>query len=290
MTGPTKAYGSYGPKPWQQTSWDARAAGNFIGGGMGGGLIVFAALSGASGPALSALLIAGLGFVALGLLCVAFELGRPLRAFRVLRNPRTSWMAREAWIAMLLFPVGLVAAMEVADVAWIAAALALVFVYCQARLLQAAKGIPAWREPLLQLLLVTTGLTEGGGVLLLTAPLHGAATSATVSLFGALVVARLMVWFVYRRRLAGSVAPGARVALDSAERVLIFAGTLLPLMLAVAAAFAGAFASPIAALAGLMAAFAGAWVKLVIVTRAGFNQGFALAHLPVRDARRGSPT
>lgn len=285
MTGPTKAYGSYGPKPWQQTSWDARAAGNFIGGGMGGGLIVFAALSAASGPALSALLLAGLGFVAVGLLCVAFELGRPLRAIRVLRNPRTSWMAREAWIAILLFPVVLVAAVGPGTIDWIAAPLALVFVYCQARMLQAAKGIPAWREPLLQLLLVTTGLTEGGGVLLLTAPLHGAATGAMVTLFGALVLARFMAWFMYRRRLAGSLAPGAQEALDGAGGVLIVAGTLLPLMLVVGAAFAGAFALPIAALAGLLAALAGAWVKLVIVTRAGFNQGFALAHLPVRGAR-----
>lgn len=285
MTGPAKAYGSYGPKPWQQTSWDARAAGNFIGGGMGGSLVIFAVLSGATGPALSALLLAGLGLVGLGLLCVALELGRPLRAIRVLRNPRTSWMAREAWAAMLLFPVGLVAAAGVADIGWAAAALALVFVYCQARLLQAAKGIPAWREPLLQPLFVTTGLAEGGGVFLLTAPLHGAATGATVILFGALVIARFAVWVAYRRRLAGGVAPGARAALDAAGRVLMFAGTLLPLVLAAAAAFAGVFALPIAALAGLLAALAGAWVKLVIVTRAGFNQGFALAHLPVRGAR-----
>jgi phenylacetyl-CoA:acceptor oxidoreductase subunit 2 len=65
----------------------------------------------------------------------------------------------------------------------------------------------------------------------------------------------------------------------------MFAGTLLPLVLIAAASFAGVFALPIAALAGLLAALAGAWVKLVIVTRAGFNQGFALAHLPVRGVR-----
>ncbi len=122
-------------------------------------------------------------------------------------------------------------------------------------------------------------------MLLLTAPLHGAATGAMVTLFGALVLARFMAWFMYRRRLAGSLAPGAQEALDGAGGVLIVAGTLLPLMLVVGAAFAGAFALPIAALAGLLAALAGAWVKLVIVTRAGFNQGFALAHLPVRGAR-----
>jgi phenylacetyl-CoA:acceptor oxidoreductase subunit 2 len=194
-------------------------------------------------------------------------------------------MARESWTALLLFPVGLVAAAGVAQIAWIAAALALAFVYCQARMLQAAKGIPAWREPLLRPLLVTTGLAEGGGVFLLTAPFHHSATGATMIGFGALVAARLAVWVAYRRRLAASAAPEARTALDAAGRVLIFAGTLLPLALTGAATFAGVFALPIAALAGLLAALAGAWVKLVIVTRAGFNQGFALAHLPVRGAR-----
>jgi phenylacetyl-CoA:acceptor oxidoreductase subunit 2 len=94
-----------------------------------------------------------------------------------------------------------------------------------------------------------------------------------------------VVWVAYRRRRAGSAAPGARAALDAVGRVLMFAGTLLPLVLTAVAAFAGGFAVPIAALAGLLAALAGAWIKLVIVTRAGFNQGFALARLPVRGAR-----
>jgi threonine/homoserine efflux transporter RhtA len=31
---------------------------------------------------------------------------------------------------------------------------------------------------------------------------------------------------------------------------------------------------------------AGAWLKLTLVTRAAFNQGFALARLPVRGTRR----
>ena len=284
MNGHAKGDGSYGPKSWRQTSWDARAAGNFIGGGMGGGLIVFAALSAATGPALSLLLLTGLVLVGLGLFCVALELGRPFRAIRVLRNPRTSWMAREAWTAILLFPVGLVAAAGAPRVTWIAGGLALVFVYCQARLLQAAKGIPAWREPLLRPLIVATGLVEGGGVFLATASFHGSATTATATLFVALVVVRFAVWVAYRRSLRRGVAPRARAALDAAGRVLLFGGTLVPLALAAVAAFAGPFAFQIAAPAGMLAALAGAWLKLVIVTRAGFNQGFALAHLPVRGA------
>jgi phenylacetyl-CoA:acceptor oxidoreductase subunit 2 len=143
MSQPGNGYPSFGADPWQQSSWDWRAAGNFVCGGAGSGLIVFAALAGANGPALAGLMLAGLALVGLGLFCVSLELGRPLRALNVLRNPFTSWMGREAWTTMFLFPAGLVAAAGIAGFAWIAAALALVFVYCQGRMLQAAKGIPA---------------------------------------------------------------------------------------------------------------------------------------------------
>ena len=40
-----------------------------------------------------------------------------------------------------------------------------------------------------------------------------------------------------------------------------------------------------AAIAGFAAALAGVYTKLTLITRAGFNQGFALAHLPVRGVR-----
>ena len=66
---------SFGPKPWQQTSWDWRAAGNFIGGGAGTGLIVTTALSGAQGTAAAVLLLAGLALVGLGAQLVDGSLG-----------------------------------------------------------------------------------------------------------------------------------------------------------------------------------------------------------------------
>jgi len=278
---------SFGPAPWQQTNWDWRAAGNFICGGAGAGLIVLAALS-AAGPAFTALMLAGLALVGLGLFCVWLEIGRPLRALHVFFNPRTSWMTREAFTATLLFPVGLAAAAAVPGCAWVAAVLALAFVYCQGRMLQGAKGIPAWREALLLPLIVTTGLAEGAGLFFLTAPLHATGTQALLAMFGALVLARMLVWFAYRRRLAAAAAPGATAALDRAGRTLQIAGTLVPLLL-IGAIMAGAVwaaqAPLVAAIAGLAAAAAGAYTKYTIVTRAGFNQGFALAHLPVRGAR-----
>jgi phenylacetyl-CoA:acceptor oxidoreductase subunit 2 len=280
---------SYGPIPWQQTNWDWRAAGNFVCGGAGAGLIVFAALSGAQGLALTALLLGGMALVGVGLLCVWLELGRPLRALHVFFNPRTSWMTREAFAATLLMPTALAAAAGLSGFLWPAAALALAFVYCQSRMLHAGKGIPAWREPLAVPLMVLTGLAEGGG-LCLAARAADVSGQPLLALVGAAVLARAAVWLAYRKRVAVSAAPRALAAIDSAGRALQIAGSALPLVLLAlvgGGVVGGALASLLLVVAGLLAAATGAWFKFTLVTRAGFNQGFALAHLPVRGVRRG---
>ena len=279
---------SYGPNPWQQTQWDWRAAGNFICGGAGGGLIALAALSGAQGPGLAALLLGGMALVGTGLLCVWLELGRPLRAWHVFLNPRTSWMTREAFVATLLLPAALAAAAGLPGSRWLAAALALAFVYCQSRMLQAAKGIPAWREPLLIPLVVTTGLAEGSGLLLALAS-QASVTAPLLTFAAAVVLARAWVWQVYRRRLDGRVPARALAALDAAGRWLWLAGSALPLLLLALVAsgsLGSASVAPALGVAGIAATIAGAWLKFTLITRAGFNQGFALAHLPVRGVRR----
>jgi phenylacetyl-CoA:acceptor oxidoreductase 26-kDa subunit len=279
---------SYGPNPWHQTSWDARAAGNFMCGGAGTGLIVFTALSGAGGSVLTGLLLAGIAIVGLGLFSVSLEMGRPLRAVNVVFNPRTSWMSREAIAAGLLVATVAAVVAGFASLVWVAAALALVFVYCQARMLQGAKGIPAWREPLLVPLILTTGLTEGGGLFLAASPVTAIVTPSLLAGFALLMVARILVWRAYRRRVKGTLARGAATALDRAGRLLLVAGTAVPLALLflIVAGAAGTLVPAVAAGAGFLAAFAGAWLKFTLVTRAAFNQGFALAHLPVRGQPR----
>ena len=231
----------------------------------------------------------GVALVGFGLGCVALEIGRPLRALNVFRNPRTSWMSREAIVATLLSIAGLGAAAGLPGCSWIAALLALAFLYCQARLLQGARGIPAWREPLLVPLLVTTGLAEGAGVFWLTAVAHGAGTRALLVLFAALLVARAAVWRAYRQRVEGKLAPAAEAALDGAGVRLVHLGTYAPLVLIVMAllllGIPGA-ATALAAIAGALGAATGSRTKLVLVTRAGFNQGFRVAAMPVRGVRR----
>ena len=277
---------SYGPAPWQQTQWDWRAAANFVCGGAGGGLIVFAALSGAQGPMLALLLLGGLALVGTGLVCVWLEIGRPLRALHVFFNPRTSWMTREAFVALLLMPVVLAAAAGLPGFKWLAAVLALAFVYCQGRILQAAKGIPAWREPLLVPLIVATGLVEGGGALLLWHAVSGLASTWAWLGFALALLARGVLWHAWRRRV--KTAARAQAAIDGAGRVFQLA-TWLPLaaaLVALASPLGGDGLRLLQAAAGAAALGGGLWFKFTLITRGAFNQGFALAHLPVRGVPR----
>jgi phenylacetyl-CoA:acceptor oxidoreductase subunit 2 len=278
---------SFGPNPWQQQSWDARAAGNFIGGGAGCGLLVFATLAGAEGSLRQTLLVLALLLVGTGLLCVWAEIGRPWRAVNVLFHPHTSWMSREALLAPLL--MGCAAAALVWP-QWqpLAALLAAAFLYCQARILHAARGIPAWREPLTVPLLVATGAAEGAGLYWLAAPAWGAGSTASWVGFGLLLLLRFGLGAAWYRRLVPVLRPAALSAVNRAGHGYN-AGSLLPLALVVvvmAAPLPPWLAGLLQALAGGLALGGGVLFKFLLVTRAGFNQGFALPHLPVRGVRR----
>ncbi|MBL0296709.1 MAG: dimethyl sulfoxide reductase anchor subunit [Betaproteobacteria bacterium] len=277
---------SFGPNPWQQQSWDARAAANFMCGGAGSGLIVVTGLGG--GPVWA--LAVGAALVALGLFSVFMEIGRPLRAMNVVRHPGRSWMTREALVAPLLFAS--VAGAWLAPAAWLpagatlAALAALAFVYCQGRMLQAAKGIPAWREPLVVPLVVATALAEGGGLWLLLTVASGPAITLPWAVTGLALLARWALWLAWRNRLRA--APRALAAIDSAGRVFK-AATLLPLVaaaLALASPLPPAALAALQALAGALALAGGLWFKFTLVTRGAYNQGFALTRLPVRGVRR----
>lgn len=280
---------SYGPNPWQQTNWDARAAGNFIGGGAGCGLLLFATAAGAQGTLRVVLVIVALALIGVGLLCVWAEIGRPWRALNVFFHPQTSWMSREAAVAPLLMASG------AASLLWpqlqpLAAVLAAVFLYCQARILQACKGIPAWREPMTVPLVAATGLAEGAGLYWILAPWWGQGNILSWLTLGALLLLRFVLGSAWRRRLAAALRPAPLRAVDRTA-LGWKAGSLLPLALVLIGAAAPPLPSVAALLlqllAGLLALGGGALFKFMLVTKAGFNQGFALPHLPVRGVRRG---
>jgi phenylacetyl-CoA:acceptor oxidoreductase subunit 2 len=277
---------SYGPRPWQQLHWDERAAANFILGGTGAGLLIAWAVSAAVTPVWQAYLLAGMASIGLGLGAVWLEIGRKLRAIHVFFHPQTSWMTREAMVAAVLFGFGLAAVvLGLRTLGFVAALFALGFVYCQGRILQASKGIPAWREPTVTAFIVTTGLAEGAGAFLAASAVAGSAHRAGLAFFALAAVARVLAWSRYRARLEHGASRRALDALDPARRMLVQLGTIVPLVLAVAGLAFSEFAAPAGIFAGLLALGTGWYLKFVLVTRASFNQGFALPKLPVRGSR-----
>jgi hypothetical protein len=192
--------GCTGPNPWQQQSWDARAAGNFIGGGAGCGPARVHRTGGCTGPAARPAAARG---GAAGRPGAAVRVGRdrpPWRALHVLFNPTPRGCRARPLLAPLLLAsaAGRCGRPCLQPLAALLAGTA--FLYCQARILQAAKGIPAWREPLTVPLLVATGLAEGAG-------LYWAAAAWTDG-----IPVHTGAWLALRAAAAAAVRLGAQLA------------------------------------------------------------------------------
>jgi phenylacetyl-CoA:acceptor oxidoreductase 26-kDa subunit len=159
----------------------------------------------------------------------------------------------------------------------LAGILALGFLYCQARILRASRGIPAWRQAEIVPLIFATGIAEGAGFFLAA----GSQSSLFALLALAACLAREGAWFVYMRGLAQSGAA------DKALRVYTSLGTkaLRVVQIAALAGLPVAMvldSEPGIALAGLLAAATGWGMKFVIITRAAFTRSATIAFSPVR--------
>lgn len=278
--------------PRQQRNWDWRAAANFICGGAGGGLLLCAAFAGLDPIAMRVAVFFGVALIGIGLTCVWFEIGRPWRALNVYKHFATSWMTREAFVALGVFGAGGLALLTGATAfVWLVGLLGAAFLYSQARILAANKGIPSWRHPASVPLLVATGLAEGAGFVACISTLAaGEATSSAG--FALLVLIAFRAWF-WRAYLGGLTADGAP---DGALRVLhqlgprfMLLGHALPALLVVAA-LAGAPGRAVWLFAAGMLVAMGGWVfKFTLVRRAAYTQGLALQRLPVRGNGPAGP-
>ena len=274
--------------PRRQTNWDARAAANFICGGAGGGLLLATALASMGGEDLRPLVVLALALVGMGLIAVWLEIGRPLRALNVYFNAATSWMTREAMTAPLLFAAGAAAVLfDWPAAVWIAGLLGLVYVYCQANMLHANKGIPAWRNPSSIGMIVATDLAEGAGLLCAGALVWPGLASFGI-LLAVLLAVRLLAWRKYLASLRNAGVPiGTSKVLNALDVRFVWLGHALPAVLGVAAGWAGL--PLLAVLAGVLAAATGGWFKYTLVCRAAFTQGFALPWTPSRGEGKAGP-
>ena len=264
-----------------QTQWDWRAAGNFMFGGSGGALILMAAIASWPGTPNLVIGLAALVFVGLGLFLVWLEIGRPWRFLHVFFHPQTSWMTREASVSVLLFAATFTGVLIQAP-SLIAAAglLGFLFLYCQGRILKASKGIPAWREPAVVPLIISTGLAEGAAILSILLIVSSAAQGWLLYLLMGLLGWRLVSWRNYRQRLAADNAPPAALKiLDGIDRPQVILGNALPLLLLVTVIVQPALLNPLALLACILATAGGWLMKFTIIAKAAQVQGYALGKL-----------
>ncbi len=278
----------------RQSFWDFRAAANFIFGGMGSGLAVIAGLlyvtAGLTDWVLHVLFVASGALIATGLACVFFKIGRKARFLYALLRPQSSWMTREIYAVAVFYPS---LAFDLWRPNWGLHALvtlaALAFLVSQARILFASKGIPAWRAPLIPWMLAMTGLFEGAGLTAMAfafLSISGAARGTAAAFGLVLCLANAVLWHRYKTSAkACGIMPLARREIDGVSPVLHLVGHGVPAALFAAALLVPATAGALALLvAGIGAVAGGILWKLVVILRASYQQGFALAKLP----RRGS--
>lgn len=260
----------------RQRFWDLRAAGNFIGGGTGTGLLLVSVVAATLGVDARIPMAAGAAFMLAGLSLVWLEIGKPWRALNVFFHPQTSWMTREGILA---------APLAASAAAWVwlghAALLPLIavlaggFLYCQARILKAARGIPAWKQQQIVPLIIACGLAEGSGLFLAL----GEASNAWITLALAAGLGREAAYAVYRRALENAKAPAATLeSLDAGLGRMASHARWASLAL-----LAAAWITPaLAPVAGALLTLSGWGLKAVIVTRAAFTRGAAIQRTPVR--------
>ena len=276
----------------RQTFWDTRAAMNFTLGGLSGGMMAVAGLASAFGwlgaGALIETYLVAAALMAAGLFFVFLEIGRKLRFLYVLLRPQSSWMTRETYAVAVIYPV------LAADVLWphpvLHAVVALggaAFLYCQARLLFAGKGIPAWRAPLIPWLIGVSGALEGAGLLAFLMKVMGTgAVGAVAWAIAALSIAAGILWHRYRRTAAaGGIGPLARAELDAVAPVVTIFGHVAPAFLCLLGlSIAGPLSAWAIGLGGILAVAGGALWKFTVIIRAGHQQGFAIPMMPTRGS------
>ena len=276
-----------------QKFWDMRAAMNFILGGFGAGFVIvtyllhaFAALS--FEDLVRYNIIAG-AIIAVGLFFVWLKIGRKLRAPFVILRPNSSWMSREVYAVGLLYVLGILNMLvDHHSLPFLTALAALLFLYCQVKILHASKGVPAWRVGIMPAMLLLAGLYEGTGVAALAMVVHpsvGIEPHSVLAVSSAILgLLSLVVWLYYvSRAKAHGIPPLARTVLLRITPIVLVA-YVVPI-----AAYAYRhyihFGSPTAiAITGIVILAGGAFWKSVVITRASHQQGFALAKWPQRGS------
>ena len=278
----------------RQTFWDLRAAMNFVLGGMSSGLGVVAVVAWMNGNVLTirsmwGLLLLSAVVMGAGLFFVWLKIGRKLRAGFAILRPQTSWMSREMYVVGVYY-VGIAGWILWRPEQWLINVIGLAafaFLYCQARILQACMGIPAWRVPLMVWMLLATGVYEGLGLYALSHVLNPLTIQfgGANYFFGAtLALINGVLWHRYRvGARANGMPPLSRALIERWSLPLHLFGHGLPGLI-FSIGIVHELPPLLLATGCVLAVVGGIFWKVLIITRASYQQGFAIARFPQRGS------
>jgi phenylacetyl-CoA:acceptor oxidoreductase subunit 2 len=217
--------------------------------------------------------------VAVGLLAVGAEAGRPLRGLNVFRNLRRSWMSRESACAIVFMLLAVLDTLLWRS-PWVQGAAALAglgVAFSQGMVLLKAKGVPAWSVPPMPSHFLASALAAGAGALLLLYAAAGPAAGPPAALLEAALISALASWAVWRRYLA--TEPRTRTFRRAVAELTQWPVRLeveglghgLPVLLLAAGLLAPSVAVPCAAAAGVALVAGNLWAKRALILRASFR-------------------
>lgn len=182
--------------------------------GAGYGLLVWLAILNAMGRLPSDRwfgftgLALSLGLITVGLLSSTFHLGHPERAWRAFSQWRSSWLSREGVAAVATYvPAGLLGIGWVffersggvfAFLGLVAAALAMVTVYCTGMIYASLRTVRQWNQPLVPWIYIALALATGAVLMLSLIHLFGVESRwfslVTAGLIGVALFLKLRYW------------------------------------------------------------------------------------------------
>ena len=199
-----------------QQEWAWLVAIDLFFGGLGGGLfLLFHNLT--LSPAIGLL---SLGLVTVGGLVLLAELGHPMRAWRAMAKPRTSWISRGMISVFLFIVLGFfyIAPSVFSWLPWhpagygdrvigtVAAVCALLVTLYPGFVLSASPSIPFWNSPLLPILFFAQSLLGASAVVILFSPFPGLLFLAEVLIIVNLVLIAIHLWTLKHSGLAAKEA------------------------------------------------------------------------------------
>lgn len=274
-----------------QEEWSWLLAIDLFLGGLGGGLFILVQLFGL-GPVPS---LIALGLVLLGAVVLLIELGHPLRAWRALLRPTSSWISRGVIFVTLFLVFGAlytapqfnffswlpwsadtVAGQTIGAIAGIAAFFVTLY---PGFVLSASPSIPFWNSPLLPVLFLSQSLMGASSIIVLILPLVSANQSVQQldNLTAILIAANFILIAMYLLVMNGSGLAAKEAVRRLSGGVLgwtftagvMLIGTVLPLLLVLCVPSARVLAGSLVLLGALLFRFcvlkAGVYVPFAIV-------------------------